>query len=291
MKNVLLMLRENQSQLPTAEATVAKYICAKPEECAHLTIRELAERTYSSPSSVVRMCRSIGFEGYREFRQELMLDVHNLGELGTHEETELDGSATISQIVDSITQRNIQCLKDTRYLLEDQVVADCVELLRRARRVLLFGMGASLCVAEDAHLKFLRIDKPSYLNADWHSQLLQARNATGDDVALIFSYSGETKEMIRCMEALKENGCPCIAVTRSVPSPVAKMADHCLYTATNEFTFRIGALSSRMAQLNVVDILYAAYVNVEYDHCMRRFVRTHIFKEEEKTAVGEPLYG
>ena len=63
--------------------------------------------------------------------------------------------------------------------------------------------------------------------------------------------------------ALRENGCPRIAVTRSVPSPVAKLANHCLYTATNEFTFRIGALSSRMAQLNVVDILYAAYVNAQ----------------------------
>ena len=135
-------------------------------------------------------------------------------------------------------------------------------------------------MARDAYLKFLRVDKPCVLNDDWHSQLLQARNATREDVAIIFSYSGQTKEMIECMEALRENGCPRIAVTRSVPSPVAKLANHCLYTATNEFTFRIGALSSRMAQLNVVDILYAAYVNAEYDYCMKRFVITHILKEK-----------
>ena len=55
MKNVLLLLRENQEAMSHAEATVAKYICANPEECAHLTIRELAERTWSSPSSIVRM--------------------------------------------------------------------------------------------------------------------------------------------------------------------------------------------------------------------------------------------
>ncbi len=280
MKNVLLLLRENQGSMSTAEAAVAKYICESPEECAHLTVRELAEKTFSSPSSVVRMCRTVGFAGYREFRQELLLDVHNLGEAGAHEETELDGTATVAQILDSITQRNIQCLKDTRYLLEEKEVETCVELLRHARTVLLFGIGASLCVARDAYLKFLRVDKPCVLNDDWHSQLLQARNATREDVAIIFSYSGQTKEMIECMEALGENGCPRIAVTRSVPSPVAKLADHCLYTATNEFTFRIGALSSRMAQLNVVDILYAAYVNAEYDYCMKRFVITHILKEK-----------
>ena len=162
---------------------------------------------------------------------------------------------------------------------EDKKVAACVELIRKARTILLFGIGASLCVARDAYLKFLRVDKPCVLNDDWHSQLLQARNATGEDVGIVFSYSGQTSEMIECMKALKENGTPSIAITRSAPSPVAKLADYRLHTATNEFTFRMGALSSRMAQLNVVDILYASFVNAEYDYCMKRFVRTHIFKE------------
>lgn len=282
MKNVLLLLRENQEAMSAVEATVAKYICAHPEECARLTVRELAEKTWSSPSSIVRMCREIGFKGYREFRQELLLDVHNLGETGSHKEVELDGTATTAEIIQSITRQNIQCLTDTQYLLEEEVVWACVELIRRARTVLLFGIGASLCVARDAYLKFLRVDKPCILNDDWHSQLLQARNATAEDVGIAFSYSGQTDEVIKCMEELKKNGTPCIAVTRSVPSPVAKLADYRLYTATNEYTFRIGALSSRMAQLNVVDILYAAFVNAEYDYCMKRFVHTHIFKEEKK---------
>lgn len=280
MKNVILLLRESQGLMSTAEASVARYICANPEGAAHMTVRELAEKTFSSPSTVVRLCRFVGFEGYKDFRQELMLDVHALGETGSHEETELDGTATVPEIIASITQRNVQCIEDTRYLLDEKEVETCVELLRKARYVLLFGIGASLCVARDAYLKFLRVDKPCFLSDDWHSQLLQARNATAEDVAIVFSYSGQTEEMIRCMEALKENGTPIIAVTRAAPSPVAKLADYPLYTASNEFTFRIGALSSRMGQLNVVDILYAAFVNAEYDYCMRRFVRTHIYKGE-----------
>lgn len=279
MKNVLLRLRENQQAMSGTEVGIAQYICAHPEECAHLTIRELAEKTYTSPSSVVRLCRFVGFDGYKEFRQELLLDVHTLGETGSHEEAELDGTASIPDIIDSITRRNIQCLQDTQYLLNPEEVTACVELIRKARTILLFGIGASLCVARDAYLKFLRVDKPCVLNDDWHSQLLQARNAKEEDVGIVFSYSGQTSEVIECMKALKENHTPIIAVTRSAPSPVAKLADHRLHTATNEFTFRMGALSSRMAQLNVVDILYAGFVNADYDYCMKCFVRTHIFKE------------
>lgn len=279
MENVLLKLRESQGSMSNAEAGIARYICENPKKAAYLTIRELAEQTYSSPSSVVRLCRLIGFNGYRDFRQELLLNVHALGETGSHEEAELDGSATIPEIIESITRRNIQSLEDTKYLLNAEDVQTCVELLRQARTVLLFGIGASLCVARDTYLKFLRVNKPCVINDDWHSQLLQARNAAREDVAIIFSYSGQTTEMITCIKALKENGVPTIAVTRSAPSPIAKLVDYRLHTATNEFTFRIGALSSRIAQLNVVDILYAGFINAEYDYCMNRFVRTHIFKE------------
>lgn len=278
MKNILLLLRENQDHMSNAEAVIAKYICAHPEESTHLTVRQLAEKSYSSPSSVVRLCRFVGFKGYKEFQKELLMTVNILGDTGSHEEAELDGTATVSELIASITKQNIQCLEDTRYLLDKKEVELCVELIRHARNILLFGIGASLLVAKDAYLKFLRVNKPSILNDDWHSQLLQARNATSEDLGIIFSYSGETKEMITCMEALKENNVTTIAVTRAVPSPISRLADYHLYTATNEFTFRIGALSSRMAQLNVVDILYASYVNAEYDRCMERFVRTHIYK-------------
>ena len=185
MKNVLLQLRESQSAMSATEAGIAQYICAHPEEAVHLTVRELADRTYSSPSSVVRLCRFVGFAGYKEFRQELLLNVHNLGETGVHEETELDGTASIQDIIDSITHRNMQSLEDTRYLLNVEDVSACVELIRQARNILLFGIGASLCVARDAYLKFLRVDKPCVLSDDWHSQLLQARNAAGDRKSVV----------------------------------------------------------------------------------------------------------
>ena len=124
---------------------------------------------------------------------------------------------------------------------------------------MLFGIGASLLAAKDAYLKFLRLNKPCVVNEDWHSQLLQAVNSSPQDVGIVFSYSGQTVEMIECMKAMKENGTPVIAVTRYYPSVVAQMADHVLYIAANESLFRNGAMSSRLSQMNVMDILYTVF--------------------------------
>ena len=164
--------------------------------------------------------------------------------------------------------------------MDVKVLQACVDMIREARVVYLFGLGASLCAAKDAYLKFLRLNKICIINEDWHSQLLCARNATDEDLGIVFSYSGQTEEVIECMKAMKANKCPIIAITRCVSTPVFNMADQKLYTTANEAIFRSGAMSSRVSQLNIVDILCTALANSRYEQLMDQFARTHIHKPE-----------
>lgn len=281
MKNVLLVLRQIRPSLSSTERQIAGFILKNPEETTRMTIRQLAQSTFSSPSSVVRVCRAAGFDGYKDLRSALLIELATLGGKGSRGEEEVARDDTPQQIIDKVTRKNIQCLMDTQRLLNPEVLAECARLINRSRMVMLFGVGASLCVARDTYLKFLRLNKPCVVNDDWHSQLLQARNATAGDVGLVFSYSGQTVEMIRCMEAMRENGTPIIAVTRYYPSQVARLADYVLYIAANESLFRNGAMSSRLSQLNVVDILYTVCANADYDETILRLTRTHISKPGE----------
>ena len=139
---------------------------------------------------------------------------------------------------------------------------------------------ASLVVAQDAYLKFLRIYKPCFMGPDVHAQYLQAMNARKGSVAIILSYSGQTQEMIRCAEELNKNGVPIILISRFGSSALAKMADCNLCVAATEYIVRSGAMSSRISQLNMIDILYTAYINRDFENNMRRLQRTHIRKQE-----------
>jgi len=203
MQNVLLRLREVQPSLSSTERQIAQFILENPDETTTLTIRDLARRSFSSPSSVVRICRVIGFQGYKELRHALTLELATLGENGSHREKDITPQDSLQEIVDKVTHKNIQSLLDTQRLLLLDELEQCVELIANARTVLLFGIGSSLCVAKDTYLKFLRLDKPCVVNEDSHSQLLQARNATAQDVGIVFSYSGQTMEMIQCIKEMK----------------------------------------------------------------------------------------
>ncbi len=281
MSSALIRLRERSAQFSSTERGVAERILAEPQLVVDLSVHELAQKTFSSPSTIVRMCIHTGYSGYKEFRREVTFELARREQTLRTGKKEIQHSDSLEQIIDKITYANILSLEETRDLLDVDVLCSSVEVIRRARVVYLFGMGASLCAAKDAYLKFLRLNKLCVINEDWHSQLVQSFNATAQDAALVFSYSGATAEVIECMRNLKHRGTPIIAITRCIQSPVSDLADYRLYTAANESLFRSGAMSSRMAQLNVVDILFTALANADYDQSVTQLSRTHIIKDEK----------
>ena len=286
MKSALLRLREARDSLSATERSVADYLLSHPEEAMELSIHSEIARTFSSPSTMIRMCHRIGFEGYKEFRRAVTYEMAVRKQSEEEERKEIARSDSVEDIIEKVTYKNIISLEDTKNLLDADTLRQCVELIRKCRTVLLFGMGASLCAARDAYLKFLRLNKPCIVNDDWHSQFLQARNSSKDDLGIVISYSGETVEMVECMKAMRDNHTPIIAITRCVSSPVAELADYKLYTTANESTFRSGAMSSRISQLNLIDILYTAFANSEYEYSLEQLSRTHIRKP---SSMRKPL--
>ncbi len=278
MSNALLRLRERSKSFSSTEREVAGKILANPQMVVDMSIHELAKHTFSSASTIVRLCAHTGYSGYKEFRKALTYELAQKEQSRRDEQKEIERTDSIEDIIDKITYLNISSLEETKELLDVQVLRKCVDLIRDARVIYLFGLGASLCAAKDAYLKFLRLNKLCIINEDWHSQLLMARNAGPEDLALVISYSGATVEIIECMKALKENKTPIIAITRCVQSPVSELADQKLYTAANESLFRSGAISSRMSQLNIVDILYTALANEAYEQSLEQLSKTHIHK-------------
>ena len=141
MQNVLLRLREVQPSLSSTERQIAQFILDNPDETTTLTIRELARRSFSSPSSVVRICRVIGFQGYKELRHALTLELATLGENGSHREKDITPQDSLQEIVEKVTHQNIQSLLDTqRLLLLDEPAAgmnpsETAELMENIRSI------------------------------------------------------------------------------------------------------------------------------------------------------------
>ena len=279
MESALIRLRENINDFSKTEKIAAEYILNHLDDMGDISIQELAENADVSTSSILRMARSIGYKGYAEFRKSLITSIALAESNKKISDEDINEEDSIDNIIHKITSKNVQSLLDTETVMSSSSLKKSVDLIRKSNQILLYGLGASYIAAKDLYLKFVRISKPCIINEDWHLQLISARNATPKDVAIVFSYSGQTTEIIECLKYLKENKTPIIAITRCVDTPISKLADIKLYTTSNESLFRTAAMSSRISSLNVVDILYTCYANATYDSTLKQLKKTHIDKD------------
>ncbi|MEF2953975.1 MAG: MurR/RpiR family transcriptional regulator [Blautia sp.] len=278
MQSVILKFREYLPQSSSTERGAIEYLMQRPEEVATMSIREFSQNAFASPSTITRLCRKLGYAKYRDFQQALMYENALKKETISEQNCEIHRSDTMEQLVDKLIFKSIMSLEDTKRLIELEVLDKSVELLMSSKRIAFFGVGASQLVAKDAYLKFLRVNKPCMVSEDFHVQLVQARNMTSEDVGVIISYSGLTSEMVECAEIMKDANVPLIAITCFHESPLSRLADYNLYVSATEFEFRTGKLGSRISQLAVVDMLYVAYVQKNYDACMNSLKKTFIAK-------------
>lgn len=279
MKNVLVRLEEYLPRASGAERGALRYLLESPNSAVNCSIKQLAECTFTSASTIIRLCRKLGFDGYKEFHKALLCELAVKKETESEHKREIQREDGLDAIIQKVTYKNMLSLDNSRKLADREVLQKCLELLNSAQSIVLFGIGASLLVARDAYYKFIRVRKKCCFSDDWHLQLIHAQNTTPEDVAIVISYSGMTQETLRCAQTAKANRTPIIAITRFETSPLAKLADYNLYVASTELFFRSGAMSSRISQLNMIDILYAAYVNQNYEECIRRISVTHVEKE------------
>lgn len=278
MPNALIRLKENLHALPGTEKVVGEYILSHLDEMNNMSIQKLARKSYVSTSSIIRMSRLIGYRGYKEFKEDLIVSIALENENKVLSNNDISKDDTVEDIVYKITMTNIQSLYETQSITSIPSIKKSIDLMRSADNILLYGLGASYISAKDLYIKLLRINKPCTLNEDWHLQLLSARNSKPNDVAIVFSYSGQTQEIIECVKELKKNKTPIIAVTRCVETQISLLSDIRLYTTSNESLFRSAAMSSRISSLNIVDILYTCYANSTYSYTIKQLKRTHITK-------------
>ncbi len=266
------MVVNRVEQLPASERKIAEYILENPYEVVNCKVNELAEKTSSSGAAVIRLCKSLGLNGFQD------LKVRIAGDLGRPEEPgyrDIERDETAEMIVQKTLNNSIQSLRDSSEVINYEELKKAVDVLLKAKNVHFFGIGASSIIAVDAQQKLLRINKSATAFSDAHLVATLIANAEPDDVVFTISFSGETIEVIEVTRLAKEQGIQTISLTKYGPSSVAALADINLYTSySKEAPFRSAATSSRLAQLFMIDILFLSMATEQYEETVRAIDKT-----------------
>ncbi|WP_249870280.1 MurR/RpiR family transcriptional regulator [Oceanobacillus saliphilus] len=272
IKGGLVILKEMVNSLPPSEKKIAMYILNNPEESILLTALMLGEKSKTSSAAVIRLCKSLGFSGFQELKIRVAGD---LQKESVTEYRDIEPNEGFKNIIDKVTANTIQTLQETADIMSETNLEKAVKALESAPSIIFFGVGASYIAAKDAEQKFLRINKNAYAFSDVHMAATSIANKGPDDVVVGISYSGKTEEVVRLLKLAKHNHSTAISITKYGNSPVANFSDIRLHTsAAKEAKIRSGATSSRIAQLQVIDILFMCLASVQYEETVKHLDRT-----------------
>jgi len=276
-----LKIKESLNAMSPSERKVANYILNNTDEAVGLFIGELAERCGTSKASVIRMCRTLNYDGYREFAIALASDVASeKPDDGAY--TDIRAGDDLDTIIKNVCHNNKKSIEDTYKVLNSKDVEKAIQILHKARRILFFGVGASGLIALDAQQKFIRINKNAWAHTDQHMQATSAANLSKNDAVVVISYSGETADIIESVKVARESGATIISITKYGVSTLSEISDINLFLSSPETTMRSGAMASRIAQLTIVDIIFTGVASLEYPYIKKYLDRTKLVTSKNK---------
>jgi DNA-binding MurR/RpiR family transcriptional regulator len=264
---------------------VAQAVLDDPGGAARQSISELSRSCGTSATTVVRFCRAVGLSGYPELRLALAAAVAT-GDAPVLASQDISPGDDVGLIAKKIAYADAAAVTDTANHLDPVVVINVVNALAAATRIDIYGVGASGYVGLDLQQKLQGIGRPAFAWPDPHLAVTSAALRAEGDVAVGLSHTGTTVDTIDALREARRGGAVTVAVTNFPWSPITEAADHVLLTAARETAFRSGAMTSRIAQLTVVDCVFVVLAQRDLPATHAALERTYAVAQTKRTRRG-----
>lgn len=249
MGKLLINIRSSYTKMSKTEKKIADYLLQNSHH-APLTITELSEKTGSSEATIVRFAKRIGCDGYQELKILLAQEDNHVVNRSIE-----DGDQP-QQIYRKLSDDVYSTLLKAHKNNGDSAFDEACTLIQKAKYILIFGVGNSYAVAFDMNHKLLRLGLKSSAVGDSYLMLIDATASDKSALVVGISHSGCTRDVVDACTIAKKNGSKVIALTSDGKSPLAKVADLILLSESDELSYRLLGLTSRYAQLAIIDTIY-----------------------------------
>ena len=253
--NLLQYIRQNYESFTEREKRIADYLLNDNNDIIEMSAKEIGDATNTSAPTVVRFSKKLGFSSLNEMKIKLSISLSNSK---NKEEFEyLDRDFSTKSIISGVKQSIHTIIDETVNLISECELDNAIDLLSKAKNIYVFSVGVSNLVGLDLYYKMSRINKRCIAHSDTHLQITSSALMEEGDVAVAISYSGDTKEVILCAENAKKNNIPLIVITKaSINNSLEEYSDVTLHVPFVEKSLREGAMTSRISQLAIIDMLF-----------------------------------
>jgi len=267
----LLEIQHRFDSLTPVEKRIARYIAENSSRVPMMPIDELAEKTGTGKSAVIRCCKSLGFEGYKELKFSLTMDVTRQDK--SDYAGSIDADETAASIVNKIFSANIKTLQDTWHHLDVEVLGQVAQVISGADMCYIYGIGSSALIGADLQHRLFQLGYRSIAVTDVTTMKDSSLCVRKGDIAFALSNSGRTIATVEALRQAKENGATTVCLTGYANSPITRISDYVLCTTSSEFKYPAESIASRVARNAVIDALIVTLSTIDYSGSVEKMLR------------------
>lgn len=238
-------IAENTQNLNKSDNEILAYCMRNNSKVTDMKVQEVAQALYTSPASVIRFCKKLGFSGFSEFKAALKME--------THREAGTPGPEVNS----------IDFLKDinkTVQLIPEETIEEILKLIHTKKRIELFAVGSSRTVANEFAKRLQLIKKSAYYYDDSTLMNICARQLGEDDLVICLSVSGETSLVIAAANMARSRGATIVSITNLGSNTLSDVADINLYVKSTRFMKEEIEVRSRVQLLILCEYIFFRYL-------------------------------
>lgn len=278
MESVIHKIRFLRDEMGPGEKKIADYILENTEEIIGISVSELSKRCGSGDATVVRFSKRLGFSGYQALKIGIAGEINSASSVGE----EISYEDTCFEIFKKRINDISVALANTESVLNPDDLEKVANMIMQADRIVVFGLGNSAAIAQDAAHKFLRLGLSAQACCDNHMQAIIASHLHRRCVAIGVSHSGSSKDIIEALQLSKIGGAKTVCITNFDNSPIVKESDVSLFTKSEETKHSILAMNSRIAQLAIFDAIYTYIVLHKENSAKQEIYKTEISLQNKK---------
>lgn len=272
--SVFGQLAEAKATSPAGFGRIAECILSNPEESVSSTIADLAARSGTSPATINRFCKALGYSGYSAMRVAVAT-ANGRAEQSQWSQavgSEVEPGDSLDAVAKIIAADSLRAIQETLERIDITPLAGIVSAISQAPKIHLFGMSGSYLPANELRHRLQTIGLSAWALADLHDGLTSAAMSKPGDVFVVFSHSGRTTESLQVITEAANSGATTIAITNHADSPIALAAEFSMMTVVDDgLISRSQALAARHSLLFLVDLIFVSVANDDYTRALQAF--------------------
>lgn len=266
LNELTLNIQAHSNHFSESNKIIASYLINESNDILNHDINTLSKKLYVSTATISRFAQKIGYSGFKEMHFAYSVALKNA-------DTEIDEVSNITELFINNYKHIIDYLK---IVANEESIKQVCECINNAKRLFVVGISTSGLVAEDFSQRLARIGYNSHGVSDNHFMRMQAAMANKKDIFIVFSYSGETIDIIHTVTKAKSRGATVILITEFYNSTASNIADHVLLTPPKNSVQLSKSISDQLPLLLIADIIYYNLFQENYSYKLNLFESTLI---------------